>query len=197
MVASIMSPPQLDELVSVALLANHPTCGWRKPTWNVAWRCSSRHGPHAKPTAEGQFSTRATQQLSSQSLPPFRQPYPPRGLYDNGSVGKANELDVFRAAEARHRGGGGLTMKAVRAAYDLTRINRGLQKTAARAYADACNAGEELQVTPALLAAAGAKHRHHATFGRGGPHVESGISRAHRHRLLRSGRISRHSKPNA
>jgi len=94
-----------------------------------------------QPTAEVNFDP-SYQQLSSESYL-HSGTVPPTGLYDAG-VSVRYELDVFgrlkRAIEAA-----AADDEAVRAAYDLTKIT--VAAETARAYADACNAGEELQVT--------------------------------------------------
>jgi NodT family efflux transporter outer membrane factor (OMF) lipoprotein len=82
------------------------------------------------------------QQLSPESYL-HSGPVPPYGLYDTG-VSVSYELDLFgrlrRAVQAATADN-----EAVRAAYDLIKVT--VAAEAARAYADACSAGEELEVT--------------------------------------------------
>jgi multidrug efflux system outer membrane protein len=132
--------PQLDELVSAALLANTDL---RMAQANLERSVALLRQARAarQPTAEVNFDP-SYQQLSSESYL-HSGTVPPTGLYDTG-VSVSYELDVFgrlkRAIEAAVADD-----EAVRAAYDLTKIT--VAAETARAYADACNAGEELQVT--------------------------------------------------
>jgi NodT family efflux transporter outer membrane factor (OMF) lipoprotein len=99
-----------------------------------------------QPTAEVNFDP-SYEQLSPESYL-HSGAVAPLGLYDTG-VSVSYELDLFgrlrRVVEAATAEDG-----AVRAAYDLTKVI--VAAETARAYADACSAGEELVVTRRSLA---------------------------------------------
>src|SRR5260370_28309943 len=136
--------PQLDELVSAALLANTDL---RMAQANLERSVALLQQARAarQPPAAVNFDP-SYQQLSSEGYL-HSGTVPPTGLYDTG-VSVRYELDVFgrlkRAIEAA-----AADDEAVRAAFDLTKIT--VAAETARAYADVCNAGEELQVTPRSL----------------------------------------------
>jgi multidrug efflux system outer membrane protein len=131
---------QLDELVSAALLANTDL---RMAQANLERSLALLQQARAarRPTAEVNFDP-SYQQISAESFL-HSGTVPATGLYDTG-VSVSYELDVFgrlkRTIEAA-----AADDEAVKAAYDLTKITVAAQT--ARAYADVCNAGEELEVT--------------------------------------------------
>jgi multidrug efflux system outer membrane protein len=136
----LYSSAQLDELVSAALVAN---IDLRMAQANLERSAALLREARAarQPTAEVNFDP-SYQQLSSESyLHPGT--VPSSGLYDTG-VSVSYELDLFgrlkRGVEAAVADD-----EAVRAAYDLTKVT--VAAETARAYADVCNAGEELEVT--------------------------------------------------
>jgi NodT family efflux transporter outer membrane factor (OMF) lipoprotein len=98
-----------------------------------------------QPTADVNFNP-SYQQLSPEAYL-HSGPVAPLALYDTG-VSVSYELDLFgrlrRAVEAASA-----EDEAVRAAYDLTKVT--VAAETARAYADACSAGEELVVTQRSL----------------------------------------------
>jgi multidrug efflux system outer membrane protein len=131
---------QLDELVSAALVAN---IDLRMAQANLERSVALLREARAarQPTAEVNFDP-GYRQLSSESYL-HSGTVPATGLYDTG-VSVSYELDLFgrlkRGVEAAV-----VDDEAVRAAYDLTKIT--VAAETARAYADVCNAGEELEVT--------------------------------------------------
>ena len=131
---------QLDELVSAALVAN---IDLRMAQANLQRSVALLRQATAarQPTAEVNFDP-SYQQLSSESYL-HSGTLSPTGLYDTG-VSVSYELDIFgrlkRGVEAAKADD-----EAVRAAYDLTKVT--VAAETARAYADVCNAGEELVVT--------------------------------------------------
>ncbi len=130
---------QLDQLVKEALTANSDL---RQARANLERSAALLQQARAQrqPSAEVNFDP-GYQQLSAES---YLQPGPvsPGGLYDTG-LSVSYEIDFFgrlrRAVEAATADDA-----AVEAAYDLTKIN--VVAETARAYADVCNAGEQLTV---------------------------------------------------
>ena len=131
---------ELDELVSAALAANTDL---RQAQANLERsQALLRQAQVARQPMVGINFDPSYQQLSAESylhpgtLPTF-------GLYDTG-VSVGYDLDLFgrlrRGVEAATA-----EDQAVRAAYDLVKVN--VAAETARAYADACDAGEELDVT--------------------------------------------------
>jgi outer membrane protein, multidrug efflux system len=131
---------QLDELVSVALVAN---VDLRMARANLERSAALLREARAarQPTAEVNLDP-SFQQLAPESYL-HSGTLSPTGLYDTG-VSVSYELDLFgrlkRGVEAAKAGD-----ESVRAAYDLTKVT--VAAETARAYADVCNAGEELEVT--------------------------------------------------
>jgi multidrug efflux system outer membrane protein len=131
---------QLDELVSAALVAN---IDLRMARANLERSAALLRAARAarQPAAELNLDP-SFQQLSPESYL-HSGTLSPTGLYDTG-VSVSYELDLFgrlkRGVEAAVADD-----EAVRAAYDLTKIT--VAAETARAYADVCNAGEELEVT--------------------------------------------------
>ena len=136
--------PQLDELVSVALVAN---IDLRMARANIERSAALLREARAarQPTTEVNLDP-SFQQLSPESYL-HSGTLSPMGLYDTG-VSVSYELDLFgrlkRGVEAAKADD-----EAVRAAYDLTKVT--VAAETARAYADVCNAGEELEVTQRSL----------------------------------------------
>jgi outer membrane protein, multidrug efflux system len=135
---------QLDELVNTALVANTDL---RMAQANLERSLALLREARAarQPTAAINFDP-SYQQLSAESyLHPGT--VNAAALYDTG-VSVSYELDLFgrlkRGVEAA-----AADDEAVRAAYDLTKIT--VAAETARAYADVCNAGEELDVTRRTL----------------------------------------------
>jgi multidrug efflux system outer membrane protein len=131
--------PQLDELVSAALAANTEL---RQAQANLERsQVLLRQAKVAREPMAGVNFDPSYQQFSPESylhpgtLPPF-------GFYDTG-VSVSYDLDLFgrlrRGVEAATA-----EDEAVRAAYDLVKVN--VAAETARAYADVCDAGEELEV---------------------------------------------------
>ncbi len=131
---------QLDELVTAALVANTDL---RIAQASLERSAALLRGARAarQPTAEVNFDP-SFQQLSPESYL-HSGTLSPTGLYDTG-VSVSYELDLFgrlkRGVEAAKADD-----EAVKAAYDLTKVT--VAAETARAYADVCNAGEELGVT--------------------------------------------------
>src|ERR1700730_9292160 len=131
---------QLDELVSGAVGTNTDL---RMARANLERSAALLREARVarQPTAEINFDP-SYQQLSPESYL-HSGTLSPTGLYDTG-VSVSYELDLFgrlkRGVEAAKADD-----EAVRAAYDLTKTT--VAAETARAYADACNAGEELEVT--------------------------------------------------
>jgi NodT family efflux transporter outer membrane factor (OMF) lipoprotein len=131
--------PELDALVNEALAANTDL---RMAAANLERSQELLRETKAarEPRAEINFDP-SYQQLSPESYL-HSGALPPYGLYDTG-VSVSYELDLFgrlrRAVEAASADD-----EAVRAAYDLTKVT--VAAETARAYADVCSAGEELQV---------------------------------------------------
>jgi outer membrane protein, multidrug efflux system len=131
---------QLDELVTAALVANTDL---RIAQASLERSAALLRGARVarQPTAEVNFDP-GFQQLSSESYL-HSGTLSPTGLYDTG-VSVSYELDLFgrlkRGVEAAKADD-----EAVKAAYDLTKVT--VAAETARAYADVCNAGEELEVT--------------------------------------------------
>lgn len=130
----------LDRLVSEAFAANTDL---RMAQANLERSQALLRGARAarQPTAEINFDP-SYQQLSPEAYL-HSGPLAPLGLYDTG-ISVSYELDLFgrlrRGVEAASA-----EDEAVRAAYDLTKVI--VAAETARAYADACSAGEELVVT--------------------------------------------------
>jgi multidrug efflux system outer membrane protein len=133
--------PQLDDLVSAALLANTDL---RIAQANLERSLALLQQARVarQPTAEVNFDP-SYRQLSSESYL-HSGTVPPTGLYDTG-VSVSYELDVFGRLKRGIEAAAVADDEAVRAAYDLTKIT--VAAETARAYADVCNAGEELDVT--------------------------------------------------
>ena len=131
---------QLDELVSAALAANTDL---RIAQANLERSAALLRQARAsrQPTAEVNFDP-SYQQLSPESYL-HSGTVSPSGIYDTG-VSVSYELDLFGRLE-RGVQAAVADDDAVRAAYDLTRIT--VAAETARAYADVCSAGEELEVT--------------------------------------------------
>jgi multidrug efflux system outer membrane protein len=129
----------LDELVSTALAANTDL---RQAQANLERSQSLlRQAQVARQPMAGVNFDPSYQRLSAESyLHPGT--LPTYGLYDTG-VSVSYDLDLFgrlrRGVEAATA-----EDEAVRAAYDLVKVN--VAAETARAYADACDAGEELEV---------------------------------------------------
>jgi len=129
----------LDELVDEALAANTDLRAARANLERSAALLDQARAQR-QPSAAINFDP-SYQQLSAESYL-----YPgsvaPSGLYDTG-LAVSYDLDLFgrlrRAVEAAKADD-----EAVKAVYDLTRIN--VAAEAARAYADVCDAGEQLEV---------------------------------------------------
>ena len=131
---------QLDELVTAALVANTDLRIAQASLERSAALLREARAAR-QPTAEINFDP-SFQQLSPESYL-HSGTLSPTGLYDTG-VSVSYELDLFgrlkRGVEAAKADD-----EAVRAAYDLTKV--AVAAETARAYADVCNAGEELEVT--------------------------------------------------
>src|SRR3984893_13489841 len=131
---------QLDDLVTAALVANTDLRIAQASLERSAALLGEARAAR-QPTAKVNFDP-SFHQLSPESYL-HSGTLPPTGLYDTG-VSVSYELDLFgrvkRGVEAAKADD-----EAVRAAYDLTKTT--VAAETARAYADACNAGEELQVT--------------------------------------------------
>jgi multidrug efflux system outer membrane protein len=131
---------QLNELVSAALVANTDL---RMAQANLERSQALLREARAarQPTAAINFDP-SYQQLSSESYL-HSGTVSATGLYDMG-VSVSYELDLFGRLE-RGVEAAVADDQAVRAAYDLAKIPVVAETT--RAYADVCNAGEELEVT--------------------------------------------------
>jgi multidrug efflux system outer membrane protein len=131
---------QLDELVTAALVANTDLRIAQASLERSAALLREARAAR-QPTAEVNLDP-SFQQLSPESYL-HSGALSPTGLYDTG-VSVSYELDLFgrlkRGVEAAKADD-----EAVRAAYDLTKVT--VAAETARAYADVCNAGEELEVT--------------------------------------------------
>ena len=131
---------QLDELVTSALVANTDLRVAQASLERSAALLREARAAR-QPTAEINFDP-SYQQLSPESYL-HSGTLSPTGLYDTG-VSVSYELDLFgrlkRGVEAAKADD-----EAVRAAYELTKVT--VAAETARAYADVCNAGEELEVT--------------------------------------------------
>jgi outer membrane protein, multidrug efflux system len=131
--------PQLDELVGAALAANTDL---RQAQANLERsQALLREAKVARqPMAEVNFDP-SLQQLSPEQYL-HSGPLPTYGIYDTGAS-VSYDLDLFgrlrRGVEAATA-----EDEAVRAAYDLVKVN--VAAETARAYADVCNAGEDLEV---------------------------------------------------
>lgn len=131
--------PHLDELVGAALAANTDL---RQAQANLERsQALLREAKVARQPMAGVNFDPSVQRLSSEEyLHPG--PLPTSGIYDTG-VSVSYDVDLFgrlrRGVEAA-----AAEDEAVRAAYDLVKVN--VAAETARAYADACNAGEELEV---------------------------------------------------
>jgi NodT family efflux transporter outer membrane factor (OMF) lipoprotein len=136
----LFDSPQLDELVSTALAANTDL---RAAQANLERSLALLREARAarQPTAVVNFDP-SYQQLSSESYL-HSGTVSATGLYDTG-VSLSYELDLFGRLE-RGVEAAVADDEAVRAAYDLSKIT--VAAETARAYADVCNAGEELEVT--------------------------------------------------
>jgi NodT family efflux transporter outer membrane factor (OMF) lipoprotein len=135
---------QLDELVTAALVANTDLRIAQASLERSAALLREARAAR-QPTAGVNFDP-SYQQLSPESYL-HSGSLSPTGLYDTG-VSVSYELDLFgrlkRGVEAAKADD-----EAVRAAYDLTKIT--VAAETAHAYADVCNAGEELEVTQRSL----------------------------------------------
>ena len=131
---------QLDELVTAALVANTDLRIAQASLERSAALLREARAAR-QPTAEVNFDS-SFQQLSPESYL-HSGTLSPTGLYDTG-VSVSYELDLFgrlkRGVEAAKADD-----EAVRAAYDLARVT--VAAETARAYADVCDAGEELEAT--------------------------------------------------
>jgi outer membrane protein, multidrug efflux system len=131
--------PQLDELVSAALAANTDL---RQAQANL----ERSHALLRAAIVVRQPTVAVNLDPSLQQLSPEQYlhsgPLPIYGLYDTG-VSVSYDLDLFgrlrRGVEAATA-----EDEAVRAAYDLVKVN--VAAETARAYADVCDAGEDLEV---------------------------------------------------
>ena len=131
--------PSLDELVKEALAANTDL---RQARANLERSAALLQEARARrqPSVEVNIDP-SYQQLSAESYL-HSGSVSPLGLYDMG-IGVRYDVDLFgrlrRAVEAARADD-----EAVKAAYDLTKVN--VAAETARAYANVCNAGEELEV---------------------------------------------------
>ena len=144
-------------------------CEWRRRTSSAARHFSLQARAQRQPSASVNFDP-SYQQLSAESYL-HSGSLAPTGLYDTG-VSVSYEIDLFgrlrRVIEAAKADD-----EAIKAAYDLTRIN--VAAETARAYAAVCNTGEQLAVARRSLQLQLRSAAGHAASARGGPSPDAGF----------------------